>query len=344
MKKSRILVMTVCFICLFVGFSVPGEVEARGKDFIVSVSMAMYPEFSEGHAFNAVVNHLYGRTLTDPALKDKHNMKLYDKGMLYPNQDEHLQAISRGALQMTYSGPHFLETFNAAWKLGEAPGVFGNYNHFLKTMGTPAWQALHKEMAEKHNVTILGWLCDIGVWYLFTDKGPVNKLDDIKGKKIRYAGGEAFARALRALGTTPISLPYTEVVTGLQTHMIDGLVTDFTGGADYYELHRYTPNTVLVPFTIQPMCIVADTKWWVSLGKDAQESIRAVLDVMDVNQFYAKMENSKIQKWKDDPKLTVVEPGKAEIDKWQALMRESIKDMISGVDPKYMEAVQSIKD
>ena len=189
-----------------------------------------------------------------------------------------------------------MEALDEAWKLGEAPGVFRDWNHFMRTMKTPAWQELHNKMAEKHNVTILGWTCDIGIWYLFTRKGPVNSKDDIKGKKIRYAGGEAFAKALKSLGTTPIAIPYTDVVTALQTNMIDGLITDFTGGADYYELPRYTTNTILVPITIQPMCMVASTKWWEGLEPDARQAIQTVLDVMDVQAFYDKLQNDQIQK------------------------------------------------
>jgi TRAP-type C4-dicarboxylate transport system substrate-binding protein len=46
------------------------------------------------------------------------------------------------------------------------------------------------------------------------------------------------------MGTTPISLPYTEVVTALQTNMIDGLLTDMFGAFYFYDLPRYTKYCV----------------------------------------------------------------------------------------------------
>ena len=107
MKRATFFAIILCTALMVSAVMMPGAAQAKAKDFIFSVSMAMYPEFSEGFAVNATANHIYGRSLTHPALKGKHNMKIYDKGMLYPNQDEHLQAISRGALQMTYSGPHY---------------------------------------------------------------------------------------------------------------------------------------------------------------------------------------------------------------------------------------------
>ncbi len=347
MKKSFLFLVAAIVGCVIVSGIVfsPNVAEAKKlKKIIFSVAGPMYPEFAESFSYNAVMNHLLGRTMTDPALKGKYELKIYDKGMLYPNQEEHLQALSRGSLHMTYTSPHFLEALEEPWKLGEAPGAFRDWNHYLRTMETPAWQALHEKMAKKHNVTILKWTCDIGIWYFFTIKGPINSLADIKAKRIRYAGGEGFAKALKALGTTPISIPYTEVVTALQTNMIDGLITDFTGGVSYYELPRYTKHTLLVPVAIQPMAIIASTKWWEGLEKDARSSIRTVLDVMEVEPFYERHQAAMIQKWKDDPKLKAVDPSKEMVDKWQTLMHDSIKDMISRIDPKFTDAVKATRD
>lgn len=346
MKRSFVALVAVMVCCLFVGGMAlsPNHAEAKkAEQFIFSVPAAMYPEFAESFSFNAVVNHLLGRCQTDPALKGKYQLKVYDKGALYPNMEEHLQALSRGALQMTYMSPHFIEALEEPWKLGEAPGVFKDWNHYLRAMATPPWQALHEKMAKKHNVSILKWTCDIGIWYFFAKK-PMKSLADIKGMKMRYAGGEAHAKALKALGTTPISIPYTEVVTALQTNMVEGLITDFTGGVSFYDLPRYTHHTLLIPIAIQPMCIVASTKWWEGLDKDAQASIRTVLDVMEVEPFYERHQERMIQKWKDDPKLHAVDPSKEMVDKWQAIMRDSLKDMISRIEPQYMEAVLAVRD
>jgi TRAP-type C4-dicarboxylate transport system substrate-binding protein len=346
MKKSFVFLVAVMVGCVFFSGIVlsPNQAEAKkAKNIVFGVAGPMYPEFAESYSYNAVMNHLLGRMQTDPALKGKYNLKIMDKGILYPTQDEHLQALSRGSLQMTYTSPHFLEALEEPWKLGEAPGAFRDWNHYLRTMDTPAWQALHEKMAKKHNVSILKWTCDIGIWYFFAKK-PMNSLADIKGMKMRYAGGEAHAKALKALGTTPISIPYTEVVTALQTNMVEALITDFTGGVSFYGLPRYTHHTLLVPIAIQPMCIIAGTKWWEGLDKDARASIQTVLDVMEVQPFYERHQGKMIQKWKDDPKLFAVDPSKAMVDKWQAIMVDSLKDMTSKIESQFTDAVRATRD
>ena len=342
MKRKSLTIITMFIFFLVAGFSliVPGTVMAgKAKKIIMSTATPMYPAFAEQIGINLYINSMIGVTQTHPELKGKYEFKIYDKGMLYGNQSEALEAVANGALQMTYSGPHFLEELDPAWKLGETPGVFEDWDHYLRTMDTPAWKALHEKMAKKKGVTIIKWLFDTGTWYMFTKTGPINSLADIKGQKIRFAGGEAFAKALKALNTTPIALPYTEVVTALQTNMIEGLLTDFTGGVGYFELPRHTKYAVVVPFGNQPICMVANTKWWNSLPEKARAALSVPFDQIDSSGFYSKFEQTSLKEWDDNPKLTAVKLDKAEIAKWQKTMRDSFQDMFKKIDPELIKAI-----
>ncbi len=321
----------------------PDARAAKGKEIIFSTAGPMYPAFAEQIGINLYINALLGLTQTHPALKGKYKFKIYDKGMLYSNQSEALEAVANGALQMTYSGPHFLEELDPAWKLGELPGMFESWEHFKKTMASPAWQELQDKMAKEKGVTILGWLFDTGTWYLYTKTGPIKSLADIKGQKIRFAGGEAFAKALKALNTTPIALPYTEVVTALQTNMIEGLLTDFTGGVGYFELARHTKYAVLVPFGNQPICMVVNTKWWESLDPKVKAALSIPFEQIDATRFYSGFEKKGIQAWDDNEKLTAVKFDKAETAKWQSQMREAFKDMFSQIEAKYLKAIEEAR-
>jgi TRAP-type C4-dicarboxylate transport system substrate-binding protein len=340
MKRVLIILITVVVGVSF--FSL--EVEAREKeDIIFTIAGPLYPEFSESFGITMYVNALQGRLQTHPALKGKMHLKIMEKGTLFGSQDEALTGVATGAAEMTYSGPHFLEQLSPEWKLGETPGMFGSWQHFLRTMETPPWKALHERMAKEKGVTILKWLFDIGDWYFFTDKGPVSTMADIKNHKIRFAGGEGFAKALKALGTTPVSLPYTEVVTGLQTHMIDGLITDMAAGLYYYELPRYTKYAVLIPIAIQPLCFVVNTKWYESLAPEARQAINDIFERIDVTKFYNNFEAACIEKWKNDPKLTLVKLSEPEEKKWHSTMRSSVKVMLTDINPKYIEAIDSTR-
>ena len=70
----------------------------------------------------------------------------------------------------------------------------------------------------------LGW-AEVGSVYIFTNS-PVRKKDDLSMTKMWMWETDPIAEAsFRALGINPIPLPITEVLTSLQTNLIDGVYT-----------------------------------------------------------------------------------------------------------------------
>ncbi|MEW6263037.1 MAG: TRAP transporter substrate-binding protein DctP [Thermodesulfobacteriota bacterium] len=313
------------------------------QDIKVPVAGPMYPEASEGLGLNMYFSALESRVASHPDLKGKFNYKLLDKGTLFGTQDECVSGVASGAAQLTYAGTHFLEAFAPEWKLVQSPGFFENWTHFRKTMDTPAWKGLHEKMAKEKGLTIVKWMANIGSWFLYTNKGPIKTAADVKGQKIRIAGGEGFAKALAAMGAASISLPYTEVVTALQTNMINGLLTDMLGAIYFYNLPRYTKHVVPVTWAIQPICLVVNTKWWESLDPKARTAMQDVFDRIDVANFYDGLEGMLVQKWGAGPETKVNQLDQAEAERWKATMTEAAKSVAAGIDPKFIEAIKASK-
>ncbi len=330
-------------IALIISVLMPVKTEARKTEILFAVGNPFYPEQTEFLGITIYMNTLLGRIQTHPSLKDKYALKAMDKGTLFSNQNDALEAISMGTLHLTYSGPHFLEALYPAWKLLEAPGVIQDWAHFLRVLETPAWKELANKMAKEKGVTILKWAFDTGSWFIFTSEGPINVAEDFKGQKIRYPGGEAFSKALAGLGITGVAVPYTEVVTGLQTKMFNGVLTDFPGGMGFYELPRYTKYAVLVPVAIQPICIVVNTKWWESLSPEEREGLNAPFERIDMEPFFRKTERGFIQEWDNNPSLELCRPKKEEAVRIQKIMKDSIKGVVSDIDPKFIQAIDSVR-
>ncbi len=71
---------------------------------------------------------------------------------------------------------------------------------------------------------LLGWT-EVGYVYFFSNS-PIQTLDDLKGIKVWTWQGDPLAAALfEAMGITPVPLSVTEVMTALQTGMIDAVYT-----------------------------------------------------------------------------------------------------------------------
>jgi TRAP-type C4-dicarboxylate transport system substrate-binding protein len=322
----------------------PVLAQPKAKDirFVIVGGAEGAPEASaEAMAINMYVGSLDYRLRTYQPVKGKYNLKYIST--LFNDANECLTGVSSGAAEMTFSGPHYLEQLEPSWKVGEAPGVFDSWDHFIKSMNTPAWKAVQDKTAKEKGVTILKWMMSAGDFYLFTKKGPIKSMADLKDQKIRYPGGEGFSRSLKAMGTTPVSLPYTEVVSALQTNMIDGLVTDIFGAMFFFELPRYTKTMVPVTWAIQPVCMVVNTKFWETLPEADRKVMQEVFDRIETAPYFTNTQAGLNMMWAKGPNTEASQFDKAEIDKWKKLMQDSTADLIKGVDPKLIEAIQSVR-
>ena len=343
MKSSwKRCALTILGLVLVIALALPGVASAKAKDvkFVLVGAAEGAPENgAESMAINMFIGALDYRMRTFHALKGKYNLKFIHT--LFSDANECLTGVASGAAEMTFSGPHYLEQIDPAWRLGEAPGIFESWDHFMRTMNTPAWKELQEKMAKEKGVRIIKWMANIGDFYLYSSKGPINTAADLKGQKIRYPGGEGFAKALKAMEATAISLPYTEVVTGLQTHMIDGLLTDMFGAFYFYELPRYTKYAVLATWAIQPICFVVNAPWWDGLPAEERQAMQDVFDRIDVSMFFDGAQGAITQGWDANPKTELVKLPDAELKKWQSMMREATKDITNGLDPKLVEAIDA---
>jgi TRAP-type C4-dicarboxylate transport system substrate-binding protein len=184
------------------------------------------------------------------------------------------------------------------------------------------------------------WVFDAGALYLFTRK-PVESIADVKGQRIRYPAGESWRLALQGLGAEPLALPFTEVVSALQTNLIDGLITDFTGGVSYYSLKDFTPYAVLVAVSIQPIAIVANTKWWNTLTEEQRAAIQEMFDILDTSRFYDRLTDREIENWRAIAGMKAVEP--ADAADWRKAMQGATQSAITDIDPNLLKAIHGVE-
>lgn len=344
MEKFKRISALRFILCLVLIMTLGAAVTATAKEKIVkfvAVGAAEgSPETSaEAVALNMYLGALSYRMDTFHALKGKYKLKWADT--LFSSAEECLTGVATGAAEMTFSSPHFLEALEPAWRAVEAPGIFDSWDHFTKTLNTPAWKALQDKMAEEKGVKIVKWMGNIGNHYLYTRKGPINSLSDLKGQKIRYPGGEGFAKSLKLMKTTPISLPYTEVVTALQTNMIDGLLTDWFGAVYFYELPRYTKYAVNVTWAIQPICFVVSAEWWKSLPPKERTAMQDVFDRIEVYHFFEGALDAIAGGWSADPETELINLSASEVAKWKKIMMEGSASILKSMDPKLVQAIES---
>lgn len=97
---------------------------------------------------------------------------------------------------------------------------------------------------------------DSGSRSLYNTKRPIHEPADLRGLKLRVPVSEIFVRLIHALGANATPLPFGEIFSALQTHLIDGAENNIKSfqSSRHFEVahywsesrHAYTPDVLLM--------------------------------------------------------------------------------------------------
>jgi TRAP-type C4-dicarboxylate transport system substrate-binding protein len=131
----------------------------------------------------------------------------------------------------------------------------------------PFYEKLYRE---KFGVEVLGFgTYPAQVLYC---NGEIRGLADIRGKKVR-AAGRSQSELIAALGATPVTLAFGEVVPALQNRTVDCAITGTLSG-NLAKWHEVTTHLLAMPLSWGQIGYAANAKTW--NGFDAR--IRTLID------------------------------------------------------------------
>ncbi len=140
-------------------------------------------------------------------------------------------AVKRGAIEMICSsGPYHINILpEALLEYGLPYGVKTSAEIARLILETEYVSVLRKAYGEKHNVYLLG-VCSASS-YNYITRFPIQKMEDLKGKKIRATGTSA--KITLAHGGIPVSLSGAEQYMALQRGTVDGTIYPPYAGLSY---------------------------------------------------------------------------------------------------------------
>jgi len=150
-----------------------------------------------------------------------------------------------------------------------APYFVDNIDEVLKLRDLPLVQQWIKELELKFGNKVLSFNWIQGHRHMVTNK-PIRHPNDLAGVRIRTPGAPIWQESIRAIGATPVALPFGEIYTALQTKTIDGaeLVYRNVEGAKLFEVADYMSETghiLLINFSI------VGREWFDNLPEDLQK-------------------------------------------------------------------------
>ncbi len=129
----------------------------------------------------------------------------------------------------------------------------------------------------KKGFVLLGW-AEVGFVKIFANK-PIRKKSDLKGMKMWMWEGDPLAKAMYdAMGVTPVPLAITDVLTSLQTKLIDAAYAPEFGaiGFQWHTKTKYMTDVNLVNGTGG---IIFTKKAWAKIGGGDKAAIKKLIAV-----------------------------------------------------------------
>jgi len=114
---------------------------------------------------------------------------------------------------------------------------------------------------------------DSGARSIYNSVRPIRKLEDLKGLRIRIQQSDLMTDMFKALGVTPVPLPYGQVMTGLSTQLIDGAENNWPSFVTT-DHHKYAGYYTITEHTMSPEVLVMSRKAWESLSSEDRRIFR----------------------------------------------------------------------
>ena len=172
-------------------------------------------------------------------------------------------------------------------------------------------------------------LAAAGFAYMMATR-PAYTLDDLKGRKVWIPEGDpvGFA-ALRALGVAPVVMPVTDVMTGLQTDLLDS-ITAPPVGAVVFQWHTQLNYVADVPIAYVYAALLIDKRVFSRLGPEDQAVVREVMEgIYRKFDKYGISDNEAAMQALLASGLESITPDPADVAEWREVVRDSHRKLAS---------------
>jgi tripartite ATP-independent transporter DctP family solute receptor len=147
---------------------------------------------------------------------------------VYPNetlgaQQEALQLVSDGSVDMAIVSGTQLENLNPNFKVFNLPQVFDGIDHQMEVMTDEKIVGdLYTSLEDSENFTVLSGGFTQGARSVYNSKRPIKTPEDMNSLKFRVQESDVAQEMIRRMGGSPAPMAYGEVYSALQSGVIDG--------------------------------------------------------------------------------------------------------------------------
>ena len=261
------------------------------------------------------------KQLAEERTKGRVKVEVYPNSSLFKDGEE-MEALQLGSVQMLAPslakfGPLGVRDF----EVFDLPYVFDNYDELHKVTNGPTGAMLFKKLEPKGIVGLAYW--DNGFKVMSANK-PIRMPADYKGLKMRIQSSKVLGDEMKALGSIPQVMAFSEVYQALQTGVVDGTENP---PSNFYtqKMQEVQKYLALTDHGYLRYAVIVNKKFWDGLPADVRSTLEGAMK--DATKFA----NEIAQKENDDALEAVRKTGKTEIIKLTPEQKAAMKKALVAV-------------
>jgi len=298
---------------------------------VIKFSHVVANDTPKGHAAD------YFKKKAEELTKGRVKIEVYANSTLYKDKEE-MEALQIGAVQMLAPslakfGPLGVKEF----EVFDLPYIFDGYDDLHKVTQGPMGRMLLDKLDAKGVKGLAYW--DNG-FKSFSANKPLHTPADFKGLKMRIQSSKVLESQMRALGSLPQVLAFSEVYQALQTGVVDGTENPISN-LYTQKMHEVQKDLTLTEHGYLGYAVITNKKFWDGLPADIRKQLDDALEQSTryANQI-AKMENEKsLDAVKKSGKTVVYTPTAAERTAFKKAMIKTHTEMESRIGKDLIKGI-----
>jgi C4-dicarboxylate-binding protein DctP len=323
MKKMKLLVASLLAAC--------STMAIAQQPIVIKFSHVVATDTPKGLAAD------YFKKKAEEYTKGKVKVEVYPNSTLYKDKEE-MEALQLGAVQMLAPslakfGPLGVREF----EMFDLPYIFDSYDQLHKITEGPIGKSILAKLEPK-GIRGLGYW-DNG-FKSFSANTPIKMPADLKGKKMRIQNSKVLEAQMRALGSLPQMMAFSEVYQALQTGVVDGTENPISNlyTQKMFEVQKHLAMT---EHGYLGYAVIVNKKFWDGLPPDVREPLEKAMNESTTfaNRIAKHQNDQDLEKVKKSGKTAVYYPTKAERDAFKKVLIPVHKEMAPRIGPELLQSV-----
>lgn len=157
---------------------------------------------------------------------------------------EVIEQVQLGAVDMSITDTAYLSELEPSLAAFQLPFIFQDWDHAERAMAGEAGDLVKSTLSEGQNLKALAFMHN-GFRDLLTTETPVRSLADMQTVQFRSPPLPLWLKMFEALDVQPVTVPWSDVYTAMQTGLVDGVETTPEGmvSSKVFEVGNYVTLT-----------------------------------------------------------------------------------------------------